>query len=56
MKSVKVIGFDSVGSKTYEVATLARVTRQMLPLPIGYVPVRFSDGARLLVHTSRIVS
>ena len=37
-----------------ERATVARTTRQMLPLPVGYVPVRFATGGVLLVHASRV--
>lgn len=37
-----------------EPATVARTTAAMLPLPAGYVPVRFADGGVLLVHGSRI--
>ena len=37
-----------------EAAKIARATKTMLPLPIGYVPVRFADGGVLLVHASRI--
>jgi hypothetical protein len=37
-----------------EPATVARTTKHMLPLPVGYVPVRFSDGGVLLVHDSRL--
>lgn len=40
-----------------EPAKVARVTKDMLPLPAGFVPVRFdADGARLLVHVSNIVA
>ena len=31
--------------KVQESATVCRVTRAMLPLPAGYVPVRFAAGA-----------
>lgn len=37
-----------------EGAKVARTTPAMLPLPPGYVPVRFDDGARLLVHQQYI--
>lgn len=37
-----------------EPATVASTTKAMLPLPVGYVPVRFADGGVLLVHGSRI--
>ena len=38
-----------------EAATIGRVTKAMLPMPAGYVPVRFAaDGALLLVHTQYI--
>lgn len=36
-----------------ELATVGRVTKAMLPLPAGYVPVRFPQGV-LLVHASAI--
>ena len=38
-----------------ERATVQRTTSDMLPLPQGYVPVRFAnDGAKLLVHSRYI--
>jgi hypothetical protein len=37
-----------------ESATVARTTRDMLPLPAGYVPVRFADGGVLLIHSSNV--
>ena len=37
-----------------EAATIARVTKAMLPLPAGYVPVRFADGGTLLVNAQYI--
>ena len=38
-----------------EAATIARMTKHMLPMPAGYMPVRFkADGALLLVHLSYI--
>ena len=38
-----------------EAAIIGRVTKAMLPMPAGYVPVRFvADGARLLVHAQHI--
>lgn len=38
-----------------ERATVRRVTPAMLPLPLGYVPVKFeNDGAVLMVHSSYI--
>lgn len=36
-----------------ESATVARTTNDMLPLPAGYVPVRFAQGV-VLVHSSII--
>jgi len=38
-----------------ESATVRRVAAYMLPLPVGYVPVRFADGGTLMVHQSSIV-
>ena len=38
-----------------EDATVCRKTKDMLPIPDGYIPVRFLDGRRLLAHESRIV-
>lgn len=43
-------------SPAQERAMVARTTPAMLPLPDGYIPVRFSDGARLLVHQSYITA
>lgn len=37
-----------------ESAAIARVTKAMLPMPTGYVPVKFSDGGVLLVHSRHI--
>ena len=37
-----------------ESATVARITKAMLPMPTGYVPVRFADGGVLLVHAQYI--
>jgi hypothetical protein len=37
-----------------EAATVGRVTAAMLPMPAGYVPVRFADGGMLLVHQMHI--
>ena len=38
-----------------EAATIGRVTKAMLPMPAGYLPVRFvADGAMLLVHKQYI--
>lgn len=37
-----------------EGARVARTTAAMRPLPPGYVPVRFDDGARLLVSEQHI--
>lgn len=38
-----------------EMATVRRTTSAMLPLPAGYMPLRFvAEGATLLVHESRI--
>jgi hypothetical protein len=37
-----------------ESATIARVTKAMLPMPAGYVAVRFADGGVLLVHAQYI--
>lgn len=40
-----------------EQATVCRVTAMMLPLPAGYLPVRFAaDGAVALVHASYITA
>jgi hypothetical protein len=40
---------------TQERATVARVTKDMLPLPAGYVPVRFEgDSGTILVHSQYI--
>lgn len=51
-----VICWPRIPSVVEERAKLARVTKDMLPLPAGYVPVRFDDGSRLLVHRSYIKS
>ena len=38
-----------------EAAVIGRVTKAMLPMPAGHVPVRFAaDGALLLIHSSYI--
>ena len=38
-----------------EAATIGRVTKAMLPMPAGYVPVRFvADGALVLIHQQYI--
>ena len=38
-----------------ELATVMPITKKMLPLPDGYVPIKFDvDGARLLTHKSRL--
>lgn len=53
MKQVLVTWHRPEGDVT-EAAKLARVTRDMLPLPAGYVPVRFADGGVLLIHSSSV--
>lgn len=50
---IQVRGWTLTGAETWEAATIARTTANMLPLPKGYQPVRFADGGRLLVHSSR---
>lgn len=52
---VVIFPFRREGPKQ-ERAIVARTTPVMLPLPDGYIPVRFSDGARLLVHESYIAA
>jgi hypothetical protein len=37
-----------------ESATVVPTTAEMLPLPSGYVPVRFADGGTILVHQQYI--
>ena len=37
-----------------ESATIGRVTKAMMPMPAGYVPVRFADGGLLLIHSQYI--
>lgn len=50
---VKFINVD--GSEGREPATVAITTREMLPMPAGYVPVRFHDGgATALIPSDRI--
>jgi hypothetical protein len=44
------------GTAVCERATVCRTTHAMLPLPAGYVPVRFADGARLLCYASNIIT
>ena len=48
-----VVTFMRPEGDVTELAIVARVTKQMLPLPAGYMPVRFQQGV-LLVHLSRI--
>jgi hypothetical protein len=52
---VLIKGSNASGAATVEAATVCRTTKAMLPMPAGYVPVRFADGARLLAHESRMV-
>jgi len=49
---IEFVGAD--GAARYERATIARTMAYMLPLPAGFVPIRFSDGARMLAHESVI--
>jgi len=49
---VEFVGLE--GGLRYERATVARKMASMLPLPAGFIPVRFSDGARMLAHESVI--
>jgi hypothetical protein len=53
MKQVLVTWRRPEGDVT-ESAKLARVTKNMLPLPTGYVPVRFAYSGVLLVHSSAV--
>lgn len=55
-KIIKVRQIGTDGCEQLENARLAAVKRDMLPLPSGFVPVRFSNGGMLMVHASRIVS
>ena len=49
---VEFVGLE--GGLRYERATVARRIAAILPIPAGFVPIRFADGARLLVHVSAI--
>ena len=42
------------GIRKTEGATVIPTKQSMLPMPDGFVPVRFDDGSRLLVHSSYI--
>ena len=42
--------------KVQEPATVCRVTRAMLPLPAGYVPVRFSAGGAVVLAPSSCIA
>lgn len=49
------VTFIRPGGNVQEAATIGRVTKAMLPMPEGYLPVRFAaDGALLLVHRQYI--
>ena len=50
---IAVTFFRPEGDVT-ELAIVARVTKQMLPLPASYMPVRFHQQGVVLVHLSRI--
>jgi len=48
---IKAFGLDS--QPRWEAARIARTQRCMLPLPNGYVPIKYDiDGAVLLCHES----
>ena len=50
-----VVTFIRPEGNVSECATVRRVSPSMLPLPPGYVPVRFAlDSATLLVHSTYI--
>lgn len=50
---VGMLSWHMDGTAWRQPAKVARTMPYMLPMPPGYVPVRFeSDGARLLVHVS----
>lgn len=52
---IEIKGYDDHLNPVWRPAHTARVTKVMLPLPDGYVPVRFDDSrAVLLVHSSSI--
>jgi len=41
----------------WEAATVAPITADMLPIPAGWLPVRFAaDRALSLIHVSRMVA
>lgn len=42
------------GKFEHEPAKVARTMPHMLPMTPGYVPVRFPDGSRVLIHESAI--
>jgi hypothetical protein len=51
---VTVQGHNISGLPIQENATVARVTKDMRPMPANYVPVRFADGCKVLVPMDRI--
>lgn len=40
--------------ETAEAVTVAPIRKHMLPLPVGYIPVRFADGGVLMAPSSRL--
>ena len=53
---ITVKGFDMEGDEFRECAKVARTTKDMLPMPQGYVPVLFADGSKMLVPSERIAT
>ena len=55
---IELLGTPAIGTwpaVAPEVAKIARIMPDMLPLPPGYHPVRFADGGCVLIHESRFV-
>jgi hypothetical protein len=51
---VMVQGWNIAGLPVTENATVARVTKEMIPMPANYVPVRFADGRKLLIPSEHV--
>lgn len=51
--NLRGLTFDLRGTRL-EPVTIARTTRVMLPLPAGFLPVRYEDGGVLLAHVSQM--
>jgi hypothetical protein len=51
---IEIKGFSLSNEVVWRPAKIGAVRRCMLPLPDGYLPVTYPDGARLLAHESII--